>query len=483
MTYHCVNIKGSKENLNNFKHKAFLSENKAFCIKNIIASFFPDKIKDWFYKKYFSVASTSSELSLYSVFLPSFNDGNIEYYIQTDKADFEIDYIVKLFPYLEFQIHTIEELSSDVKVTYSSKNNSKLITFNININEFDIVTRPTSILALKELDYKLSWIKDNKPNIFKDILENQANISSNKIFIDFDKEHRLFYIQLHKFEIDNIYCNDEKYYRFTFPEYTNIDLENYWACFCIKHNFPLLLSDIELEDKLKNNWWGNLPEIWVDVLKESNQYTPNKDISEITELTFKSIMLDTLAPLKYLTNLKSLMLKDCFISDIRYLKYLSNLEYLDISNNSIFDLTPLNKLFNLKELKINSNSLEDISPITLLPNIINTEYLDLSNNCISSLKVILKFNNLRKLNISNNSFSCIAGIENLEKLKCINIKGNQIIDTKPLIALYEKTTGVNFDYIVAVNGVKEFYLNQIDIDNFNLNNLDWVKPYYRPKIR
>ena len=480
MIYHYINIRGNNNSLTDFKNKAFFSEDKAFCIKKILDNNFPKEIGKWFYKKYFSISdkSVAINISLYSVFLPSFNDENLEYYIQTNELDFELDYIAKLFPNLEFSIYSIKELSSNVKVTYCPINKTESVIFNIDISTWDIVTKYTSILALKEFDYKLSWIRNNKP----EILKRQNHVEFNKLFIDFDKEHTSFYIKLHKFEIDNIDYNDEKYYHFKFPEYTNTYLENYWARFCIKHNFPLAFYDIEIEDKLKNDWWGNLPEIWIDVLKESNQYTPNKDISEITELTFESIMLDTLAPLKYLTNLKRLTLNDCFISDIRYLKYLSNLEYFDISNNLVFDLNPLNKLFNLKELKINSNSIADILPITLLPNIINTEYLDLSNNCIANINTILKFNNLKKLNILNNSFSCIKGIENLENLECINIKRNTITDTKSLIALYEKITGVNLDYIIKVNGVKEFYLNQIDIDNFNLNNLDWVKPYYRYKI-
>ena len=110
-----------------------------------------------------------------------------------------------------------------------------------------------------------------------------------------------------------------------------------------------------------------------------------------------------------------------------------NIQIIYLNSNKIINITNLSHFINLKELFLQNNKIKIIEniPITI-------KKLDLSNNCISGLNGIEKLLNLEWINIENNNIKIISPlfkITNLIELYCSNNKIDYFDDINQLTKL------------------------------------------------
>ena len=144
--------------------------------------------------------------------------------------------------------------------------------------------------------------------------------------------------------------------------------------------------------------------------------------------------------LEYAVNLEKLKLNENEIKDISPLAGLTKLKYIEIQRNRIVDLTPLSGLTELVYLKLYNNLIEDVTPLAGLTKL---KGLDLHYNVTvggdENHKIISKgitdistiIDNMKELtflDVSANRINSIKGFETLNKIKNLDLSGNNISD-------------------------------------------------------
>lgn len=144
--------------------------------------------------------------------------------------------------------------------------------------------------------------------------------------------------------------------------------------------------------------------------------------------------------LEYAVNLEKLKLNENEIKDISPLAGLKKLKYIEIQRNRIVDLTPLSGLTELVYLKLYNNLIEDVTPLAGLTKL---KGLDLHYNVTvggdENHKIISKgitdistvIDNMKELtflDVSANRINSIKGLETLNKIKNLDLSGNNISD-------------------------------------------------------
>lgn len=132
-----------------------------------------------------------------------------------------------------------------------------------------------------------------------------------------------------------------------------------------------------------------------------------------------------------LTNLETLKLRGINTGDqLFYLAGLYKLEHLDLRNCSIRDIAPLGGLTNLKTLNLRDNQITDIGMLSKLTKL---SYLNLRGNAPLDIAGISGLINLKELILrdvpAGNILENISGLINLERL---NLRNCQIKDLAPL---------------------------------------------------
>ena len=144
--------------------------------------------------------------------------------------------------------------------------------------------------------------------------------------------------------------------------------------------------------------------------------------------------------LEYAVNLEKLKLNENEIKDISPLAGLKKLKYIEIQRNRIVDVTPLSGLTELVYLKLYNNLIEDVTPLAGLTKL---KGLDLHYNVTvggdENHKIISKgitdistvIDNMKELtflDVSANRINSIKGLETLNKIKNLDLSGNNISD-------------------------------------------------------
>lgn len=144
--------------------------------------------------------------------------------------------------------------------------------------------------------------------------------------------------------------------------------------------------------------------------------------------------------LEYAVNLEKLKLNENEIKDISPLAGLTKLKYIEIQRNRIVDVTPLSGLTELVYLKLYNNLIEDVTPLAGLTKLkgLDLHYNvtvggDENNKIISKgitdiSTVIDNMKELTFLDVSANRINSIKGLETLNKIKNLDLSGNNISD-------------------------------------------------------
>ncbi|MBR5280566.1 MAG: leucine-rich repeat domain-containing protein [Clostridia bacterium] len=195
------------------------------------------------------------------------------------------------------------------------------------------------------------------------------------------------------------------------------------------------------------------------------------DVQQLTSFSARVCGIADISEIIYFTNLESLDLKGNRITDLTPLGSLTKLKKLDISKNFTLlsgdrekglNLAPIKNLVLLEELNASGNMITDISPLAGLAclrvldvqnnrltdlsalatctgieslNIASNYHLDatgLQEEGIADLRFVGNMSDLHTLIASNNVIATLEGVEQLSKLKYVDITQNYVMSLEPL---------------------------------------------------
>lgn len=348
----------------------------------------------------------------------------------------------------------------------------------------EIINKKYIYAELKDIHFGSQLIVENEENISVNVLNNTETKS-----IKFEEENMYKSVikQLaDKFEIE---ANDENY------------------------TIKIKLEDIEKVDSLdiNNSHIKKLTGLEnFTKLKELNISNNNiTDISCLASLTDLETLkcygntITNLTPIKKLTNLKYLSVAKNKLSDLgnteetsvtTNLSELVNIEELDISHNYLIYTSGLENLTKLKNLDLYDNAIKDFSGLSklekletlklgennengnisysdedlnILSNLTQLKYLDFSENSTPQvMDYISQLVNLETLSLEKNNISDVSNLENLTKLKVLNLYNNNI-----------KTQSISA--LTKLENLEELNLGKTDIRNIaeicDENGIVWKK--------
>ena len=199
------------------------------------------------------------------------------------------------------------------------------------------------------------------------------------------------------------------------------------------------------------------------------------------------VRVKNLEGLQYAENLEKLSMVNQAFDDISPLANLTKLKYLDLRNvakngHGIKDLSPLAKLTNLEYL-----NLFKAEPVNVneLENLMKLKSLNLGATKINSVSFASKMTNLEYLNLEHNEFTDITFLENLVNLKTLLLDStvktwitdtnkSRIKDISKLNRLTKlEELGVSNNDIDNIDVVKNFKkLNKFHATNNNITNFE-----------
>jgi Leucine-rich repeat (LRR) protein len=150
---------------------------------------------------------------------------------------------------------------------------------------------------------------------------------------------------------------------------------------------------------------------------------------------------------------------------------------LDAGYNTITNLATAPELPHLKKLNLAHNNISDISSLALHQ--IDLEELDLSYNTLSEIKPLENLKKLKKLNLTE-----IKPLENLKKLKKLNLMDchieNNNIDFGKLTDLESLLiNNISEDHISGILKLKK--LKYLKCENLNEEGISRLRKYF-PKL-
>lgn len=199
------------------------------------------------------------------------------------------------------------------------------------------------------------------------------------------------------------------------------------------------------------------------------------------------VRVKSLEGLQYAENLEKLSMVNQAFGDISPLSNLTKLKYLDLRNvakngHGIKDLSPLAKLTNLEYL-----NLFKAEPINVneLENLVKLKSLNLGAAKINSVSFASKMINLEYLNLEHNEFADVTALEDLVNLKTLLLDStvktwitdtskSRIKDISKLNRLTKlEELGVSNNDIDNIDVVKNFKkLNKFHATNNNITNFE-----------
>lgn len=164
-----------------------------------------------------------------------------------------------------------------------------------------------------------------------------------------------------------------------------------------------------------------------------------EDISVIKSLKnlqtlslYGSHRIQDLSPLKALCNLIELDGRTP-VTNIEFLKYLKFLKKLNISGMSVDSLTPIQELKNIEELVVSDTGMDNLK---LIKECVKLKRLVVAGTAIKNLEGIEKLTALEHLDLAEcKQLTSLKGLENMHKLKYLDISYTQIQEIQPLLYL------------------------------------------------
>ncbi|HDR8220857.1 TPA: leucine-rich repeat domain-containing protein, partial [Bacillus cereus] len=178
--------------------------------------------------------------------------------------------------------------------------------------------------------------------------------------------------------------------------------------------------------------------------------------------------------IEFMTNLENLDLEKIDLKDIDFISNLRNLKSVSLANNKIENIAPLSKLEKLEKLNISHNNVKNIESLFKMNSLTN---LNASNNKINNATIqgIQQLKNLYVLILNNNEISSVETISEISMLNELELKGNQVVDIKPLSKLK------NLQWLnLSDNKIKDISIFTSMIQFFSLklsgNEIQDIKP-------
>ena len=199
------------------------------------------------------------------------------------------------------------------------------------------------------------------------------------------------------------------------------------------------------------------------------------------------VRVKNLKGLQYAENLEKLSMVNQAFGDISALSNLTKLKYLDLRNvakdsHGIKDVSPLKRLVNLEYLNLFKAEPTNINE---LENLVKLKTLNLGATKINSVDFAKNMTNLEYLNLEHNEFTDITALENLVNLKTLLLDSavkTWLTDTrksriKDISKLYRLTKleelGVSNNNIEEIDVVKNFKkLTKFHATNNNIANFE-----------
>ena len=266
-----------------------------------------------------------------------------------------------------------------------------------------------------------------------------------------------------------------------------------------------LIPDSQLEHKVDDNEKVEIPDYnlrrgicdLMNYKDVDNAVITKRDLRRIRYLSPEvcqahdnsehGVRVKSLEGLQYAENLEKLSMVNQAFDDISPLANLTKLKYLDLRNvaknsHGIKDLSPLAKLTNLEYL-----NLFKAEPINVneLENLVKLKSLNLGAAKINSVSFASKMINLEYLNLEHNEFADVTALEDLVNLKTLLLDSTVktwITDTsksriKDISKLNKLTKleelGVSNNDIDNIDVVKNFKkLNKFHATNNNITNFE-----------
>jgi Leucine-rich repeat (LRR) protein len=193
------------------------------------------------------------------------------------------------------------------------------------------------------------------------------------------------------------------------------------------------------------NWWNDLSEEWIAIIKSNANLTTTPSKEELQELVY----------------MKEIQFHDkSGISSLKPLEMFTELEKIESSNTSITGVSPLRDLEKLHTIRISDSPLKSIEPLLGL----HLESLTISNTQVEDISSLEKVTTLKKLNISGTpvkSLKFCSSLTNLEELEFHNTKVNNL---KPLLELTNLKAIKCFRTGLSQNKVAKFQKARQDIE-------------------
>lgn len=175
----------------------------------------------------------------------------------------------------------------------------------------------------------------------------------------------------------------------------------------------------------------------LSVLSLANNGLTTEDLSAVTDFKFLKYLsiadnqIDSLTPIKNMTRLEELRAQNNKISDLNALSLMKRLKALYLGENDISckyttggtetNVRYLSYLPNLEILYLNDNRIDDVE---VLQNLTKLKALNVSNNTIQSLAPISEATDLVELYAENNEIESFNFVQKLTKLKKLLLAGN-----------------------------------------------------------
>ena len=182
------------------------------------------------------------------------------------------------------------------------------------------------------------------------------------------------------------------------------------------------------------------------------------------------VRVKNLKGLQYAENLEKLSMVNQAFGDISALSNLTKLKYLDLRNvakdsHGIKDVSPLKRLVNLEYLNLFKAEPTNINE---LENLVKLKTLNLGATKINSVDFAKNMTNLEYLNLEHNEFTDITALENLVNLKTL------LLDSTVKTWITD-TSKSRIKDISKLNRLTK--LEELGVSNNDIDNIDVVKNF------
>ena len=120
--------------------------------------------------------------------------------------------------------------------------------------------------------------------------------------------------------------------------------------------------------------------------------------------------------------ISEIRLPDSAVASISGLEHFSKLNVLDLEDNRVSDLSPLARLSQLTELNLRNNQVQDISALTAVTSLRD---LDLRGNNIEDIAALTRLTSLETLNLRENRVTDLQPLKHLTRLQYLNLHSNE----------------------------------------------------------